>query len=98
MKTTHEENLRNLAILTIKKEELEAELKILKSDRYRPINIILDYKDADPLNVVFVEIEDDQGRSIRVGGELLEYGQFHRINITLNDLLTHREEYENART
>ena len=47
------------------------------------INIILD--DKNPPDVLFVEIETDDGRSIKIG-ETLDYCDFKKIRITPEDI------------
>lgn len=47
------------------------------------INIILD--DKNPPDVLFVEIETDDGASIKIG-EMLDYGDFRKIRITPEDI------------
>ncbi len=49
------------------------------------INIILD--DADPINPVFVEIETDEGRSIRVGTRIVRDDGLTRLRITAPEII-----------
>ena len=50
----------------------------------KAINIILDESGVSP-DVLFVEIETDEGRSICIG-ERIKYGKFAKIRITSEDI------------
>ncbi len=47
------------------------------------INIIID--DDNPHHTLFVEIEDDDGKSIRIG-ERVKYASYTKIRITKEDI------------
>lgn len=57
------------------------------SEENMGINIIID--DADPQSPVFVEIENDNGVSIRIGEQLTTDEGYRRIRINTGDIINH---------
>ncbi len=55
------------------------------SEENMAINIIID--DSDSPNSVFVEIENDQGQSIRIGEELRTEEGYRKIRISTADVI-----------
>jgi hypothetical protein len=53
------------------------------------INIIID--DADPKNLIFVEIENDQGKSIGIGEELRTDEGFRKLRITTYAIISNNK-------
>ena len=65
-------------------EESKRKSAIWRKRNMKAINIILDESGVSP-DVLFVEIETDEGRSIRIG-ERIKYGKFAKIRITSEDI------------
>lgn len=51
------------------------------------INIIVD--DSNPQNQIFVEIENDEGESIRIGVSSVTAEGFRRIRVSTNEIISH---------
>jgi hypothetical protein len=59
------------------------------SEENMAINIILDCSDSQ--NPIFVEIENDDGKSICIGEELVTSEGFRKLRINTSDIISHEK-------
>jgi len=53
------------------------------------VNIIIDDRDAQ--NQIFIEIENDNGESLRIGSDSLTSEGFRKIRISTSDIINHEK-------